>query len=60
MSKKKAQSLSLRLLRPNRNYVQLEFTDHKDRRLMSSVDVVVNLDYYPTWEEDLQGFLITR
>lgn len=59
MSKKKAHFYDLQLLSNNRPYVTISFFDHKERRMMSSVDVVLNLDYFPE-DRDIAAFLISR
>jgi hypothetical protein len=59
MSKKKAHFYDLQLLSNSRPYVTISFFDHKERRMMSSVDVVLNLDYFPD-DRDIAAFLISR
>ncbi len=59
MSKKKAHFYDLQLLSNSRPYVTISFFDHKERRMMSSVDVVLNLDYFPE-DRDISAFLISR
>jgi hypothetical protein len=46
MSKKKAHFYTLSLLSKNRPYANIGFYDHKERRMLSSVDVVLNLEYH--------------
>jgi hypothetical protein len=58
MSKKKAQFYSVSSLSKNRPYVTVDFYDRKERKMLSSVDVVLNLEYHD--ESDMQRFLGTR
>jgi hypothetical protein len=58
MSKKKAQFYSISLLSKNRPYATVNFYDRKERKMLSSVDVVLNLEYHD--ESDMQRFLGTR
>lgn len=58
MSKKKAQFYNLELLSRNRPYATINFFDHKERRMLSSVDVVLNLDYYD--EDSIWSFVTSR
>jgi hypothetical protein len=65
MSKKRAIDYELVYLRPNRPYVSIEFLDKKGRKMMSSVDVVLNSWYLTDgaddWDYDkLRGFVKTR
>jgi len=65
MSKKKAVDYKLEYLCPNRPYVLIEFLDKKGRKMMSSVDVVLNSMYLTDgaddWDYDkLNGFVRTR
>ena len=65
MSKKKAVDYELAYLRPTRPYVSIEFFDKKGRKMMSSVDVVLNSMYLTDgaddWDYDkLRGFVKTR
>jgi hypothetical protein len=46
MSKKKACFYTLTELAANRPYATIEFYDHKERRMLSSVDVVLNMAYH--------------
>lgn len=58
MSKKKAQFYNLTLLANNRPYVSITFFDHKERRMLSSVDVVLNLDYHD--DKTIGAFVTSR
>lgn len=58
MSKKKACFYVLSLLAENRPYANIVFYDHKERRMLSSVDVVLNLEYHD--EEDIAAFVASR
>lgn len=58
MSKKKAQFYSLSLLSRNRPYATIDFYDRKERRMLSSVDVVINLEYHD--DDDVSAFLLSR
>jgi hypothetical protein len=58
MSKKKAQFYNLSLLSHNRPYVNITFFDHKERRMLSSVDVVLNLEYHD--DETIATFVTSR
>lgn len=65
MSKKKATDFYLTALSENRPYVQMHFLDKKDRVMMSSVDIVLNVEYIITEEREwdltkLRGFVRTR
>jgi hypothetical protein len=59
MSKKKAHFYSLEPLPATKqNLATMHFFDRKERRMMSSVDVVLNLDYL---DDDLiLGYVISR
>ena len=46
MSKKKALFYTLTQLSGNRPYVTIDFYDNKERKMRSSVDVVLNLEYH--------------
>lgn len=46
MSKKKALFYTLTQLAANRPYVTIDFYDNKERKMRSSVDVVLNLEYH--------------
>lgn len=46
MSKKKALFYTLTQLASNRPYVTIDFYDNKERKMRSSVDVVLNLEYH--------------
>lgn len=46
MSKKKACFYTLTELSPNRPYATIEFYDGKERRMLSSVDVALNMLYH--------------
>jgi hypothetical protein len=58
MSKKKAEFYTLSLLADNRPYATITFFDRRERRMLSSVDVVLNLEYYT--EETIGSFIISR
>jgi hypothetical protein len=58
MSKKKALFYNLTLLSINRPYASIDFFDKRERKLMSSVDVVLNLEYFG--ESAIAGFISTR
>jgi hypothetical protein len=58
MSKKKAQFYSISLLSKNRPYATVDFYDRKERKMLSSVDIVLNLEYHD--EAEMQRFLGTR
>ena len=65
MSKKKAVDYELAYLRPDRPYVSIDFIDKKGRKMISSVDVVLNSLYLTDgaddWDYDkLRGFVKTR
>ena len=65
MSKKKAIDYELAYVHRNRPYVSIEFLDKKGRKMMSSVDVVLNSMYLTDGAEDwdydkLRGFVKTR
>lgn len=46
MSKKKALFYTLTQLSSTRPYVTIDFYDSKERKMRSSVDVVLNLEYH--------------
>lgn len=58
MSKKKALFYNLDLLANNRPYVSITFFDHKGRRMLSSVDVVLNLEYHD--DATISSFVTSR
>ncbi len=60
MSKKRAVDylLSYVHFRSRPQYVNVDFLDKKNRTMRSSVDVVVNLEYFD--EQTLKGFAYTR
>lgn len=58
MSKKKACFYVLAPLAENRPYANIVFYDHKERRMLSSVDVVLNLEYHD--ENDIAAFVASR
>ena len=65
MSKKRAIDYELSYVHPSRPYVQIAFIDKKGRKMMSSVDVVLNSMYLSDeegdWDYDkLHGFVKTR
>ncbi len=65
MSKKRAVDYQLKYLHKNRPYVTIDFIDKKGRKMMSSVDVLLNSGYFTDGEGDwdytsLAGFVRTR
>ena len=59
MSKKKAHFYTLDPLPGTRqNLVTMNFFDRKERKMMSSVDVVLNLDYLD--DDVIRGYIISR
>ena len=64
MSKKRAVNFQLRQLHRNRNYWAFDFIDKKGKAMMSSVDVLINSNYfieYDDWDYNkLWGFVRTR
>ncbi len=60
MSKKKAINFDLSYIhyRSRPEYVKVDFIDKKGRTMMSSVDVLINLEYFD--EGDLKGFVHAR
>jgi len=66
MSKKKAVECSVYYLHWNNpNYVCIDFIDKKGRKMMSSVDVVLNMNYITDGnnqvdEDTLRKFVISR
>ena len=60
MSKKRALNYDLTYVhyRSRPEYVNLDFLDKKGRTLMSSVAMMVNLEYFD--ENDLDGFVKAR
>ena len=59
MSKKKAVSYDLNYLHPSRpHYIRVDFLDKKGRTMMSSVDLVLNMEYLD--EDVLQGYVRSR
>ena len=65
MSKKRAVDYELKYLNKNRPYVSIDFIDKKGRKMMSSVDVLLNSGYFTDGEGDwdytaLAGFVGTR
>ena len=60
MSKKKAINFDLSYIhyRSRPEYVKVDFIDKKGRTMMSSVDVLINLEYFD--EGDLKGFVRAR
>jgi hypothetical protein len=59
MSKKKAHFYTLDPLPGTKqNLATMHFFDHRERRMMSSVDVVLNLDYLD--EDVIRGYVISR
>ncbi len=65
MSKKRAVDYELSYVHPSKPYVTIDFIDKKGRKMMSSVDVVLNSMYLSDGEGDwdyrkLSGFVRTR
>ena len=60
MSKKRAINYELSYVhyRSRPEYVNLDFMDKKDKRLMSSVSILLNLEYFDG--DDLDGFVKAR
>lgn len=58
MSKKKAHFYTLTPLTRNSFYACIDFYDGKERKMRSSVDVVLNLDYHD--EFAIANFIRTR
>ena len=60
MSKKKAVSYDLSYIHylSHPEYIKIDFIDKKGRSMMSSVDVLINLDYFNAI--DLDGFVSAR
>jgi hypothetical protein len=60
MSKKKAVNYDLAYThyRSNPNYINVDFIDKKGRTMMSSVSLLINLEYFQ--ESDLDGFVRAR
>lgn len=60
MSKKRAIDYDLTYVhyRSRPQYVTINFLDKKERVMRSSVDVVINLEYFT--DETLRGFAYTR
>lgn len=58
MSKKKALFYTLEPLRGNERYVTMHFYDKRERRMMSSVDLLLNVEYLT--EEAIAAFVRTR
>ena len=65
MSKKRAVDYELKYIHPSRPYISIDFIDKKGRKMMSSVDVLLNSAYFTNGAEDwdyakLAGFVKTR
>ena len=60
MSKKRARDYDLFYVhyRSRPEYVKVDFIDKKGRTMMSSVDILINLEYFD--ENDLRGFVRAR
>jgi hypothetical protein len=60
MSKKKAvkYDLSYTHYKSNQNYINVDFVDKKGRTMMSSVSLLLNMEYFN--EEELDGFVRAR
>ena len=65
MSKKRAVDYELSYVHKNRPYLSISFIDKKGRKMISSVDVLLNSGYFTDGEGDwdyktLYGFMRTR
>lgn len=65
MSKKKAETFDLSYIIPGRPYVNIHFIDRKGKRMRSSVDVVLNSEYFTGEDGDwdyraLFGYVTAR
>ena len=60
MSKKKAVNYDLSYIhfKSRPEYIKVDFIDKKGRTMMSSVDVLINLEYFDA--ADLDGFVRAR
>ncbi len=60
MSKKKAikYDLSYTHYKSNQNYINVDFIDKKGRTMMSSVSLLLNMEYFS--EDELKGFVRAR
>ena len=59
MSKKKATDYDLSwLFHKDSRYARINFLDKKGKTMMSSVDVVINLEYFGS--DELRGFVYSR
>ena len=59
MSKKKAVAYDLNYLHQSRpHYIRVDFLDKKGRTMMSSVDLVLNMEYLD--EDILRGYVLSR
>ena len=59
MSKKKAVAYDLNYLHSSRpHYIRVDFLDKKGRTMMSSVDLVLNMEYLD--EDILRGYVLSR
>ena len=60
MSKKKAVNYDLSYIhfKSRPEYIKIDFIDKKGRTMMSSVDVLINLEYFDA--ADLDGFVHAR
>jgi hypothetical protein len=58
MSKKKAEFYTLAQLSASKPYVTMHFYDHRERRMLSSVDLVLNLEYFD--DGDIARFVSSR
>tara|TARA_R110002012_G_scaffold59586_1_gene156008 strand:- start:642 stop:824 length:183 start_codon:yes stop_codon:yes gene_type:complete len=60
MSKKKAVNYDLSYIhfKSRPEYIKIDFIDKKGRTMMSSVDVLINLEYFDA--ADLDGFVYAR
>lgn len=65
MSKKKAETFDLFYVFPGKPYVNIHFIDRKGKKMRSSVDVVLNSEYFTledgTWNyQALFGYVTAR
>lgn len=58
MSKKKAEFYTLTPLAANKPYATMHFYDHRERKMLSSVDLVLNLEYFD--DGDIASFVSSR
>ncbi len=60
MSKKKAVNYDIAYThyKSNQSYINVDFIDKKGRKMMSSVSLLLNMEYFS--EEELNGFVRAR